>query len=148
MPKFPSIKALPPKHKLHIPIIHHQLHLVMPLISLMGSLKCILFSFLFLIISICSATSDEITTQCGFTRYPTLCVQTLKGLSSRNPNLDFLSTLVNVTISKSNLPVSNFELLSASFVSPEAQRARMAIGTYYVAFFFFLSEKKIILLFN
>ncbi|KAL8492628.1 hypothetical protein ACS0TY_023998 [Phlomoides rotata] len=94
----------------------------------MGSLKCILLSILMISIS-CSGTKggDEIKTQCEFTRYPTLCAQTLTGLSSPNPNVDFLSTLVNISISKAKLPASNFEVLSAHFVSPEAQQARAAI---------------------
>ncbi|CAI9783421.1 unnamed protein product [Fraxinus pennsylvanica] len=77
----------------------------------------------------CSAKNTyevEIGNQCGFTRYPSLCIETLTESGTRN-QAEFMSVLVNKTISESKLPVSNFEQLSVHFVSQEAQLARMAM---------------------
>ncbi|XP_042055726.1 pectinesterase-like [Salvia splendens] len=96
----------------------------------MESQKCIILWVLLIsnLSIVCfgkDATSDEkVRTQCGFTRYPTLCAQTLTGLGS---SVDLLSVLVNSTMSQTNLPNSNFEVLSSHFISPQAQQARIAI---------------------
>ncbi|XP_071912488.1 probable pectinesterase/pectinesterase inhibitor 54 [Coffea arabica] len=65
---------------------------------------------------------------CQFTRFPGLCAESLSGLPSQNQYVDFVSALINKTISASNLPVSNFESLSYHFISEEAQNTRKAIG--------------------
>ncbi|KAL7136942.1 hypothetical protein ABFS83_10G062700 [Erythranthe nasuta] len=72
---------------------------------------------------------ENVRTQCGFTRYPTLCVQTLTGSGSLNPNVDFLSVLINKTMFETKIPSfsSNFQILSSHFVSPQAQQARFAM---------------------
>ncbi|KAH6779194.1 Plant invertase/pectin methylesterase inhibitor superfamily [Perilla frutescens var. hirtella] len=70
---------------------------------------------------------EKVRTQCGFTRYPTLCAQTLTELGSGDPNIDLLSALVNSTISQTNLPNSNFEILTSHFISTQAQQSRLAI---------------------
>ncbi|XP_073043888.1 probable pectinesterase/pectinesterase inhibitor 54 [Primulina eburnea] len=101
----------------------------------MGTSNRILLFLLFAILSSLSAISwastdsyaEEISTQCGYTRYPNLCVQTMTGSGSKNQNVDFLYTLVNKTISETGLPRSNFVELSSHFISLEAQQARMAI---------------------
>ncbi|KZV26824.1 plant invertase/pectin methylesterase inhibitor superfamily [Dorcoceras hygrometricum] len=49
---------------------------------------------------------QDMRIQCGFTRYPTLCVQTLTGLASGNQKLDFTAALVNMTIRESQIPDS------------------------------------------
>ncbi|KAL0410364.1 UNVERIFIED_CONTAM: putative pectinesterase/pectinesterase inhibitor 54 [Sesamum latifolium] len=114
----------------------------------MGSPKCVLFWVLVVILSVgrvCRATKggvdEDVRTQCGFTRYPTLCVQTLTGLGSGNPNLDILSALVNRTISETKMPDSNFEILSYHFISPEAQQARIAMD--YCQELMSMSEKRL-----
>lgn len=82
--------------------------------------------------SVATVVVDEqaITTKCGFTPYPTLCAQTIKGFGLGFNNVHFLTALINKTISESTLPTSNFETLSYHFISPEAHQARIAIGTY------------------
>ncbi|KAL2503383.1 putative pectinesterase/pectinesterase inhibitor 54 [Forsythia ovata] len=69
---------------------------------------------------------EEIGVQCRFTRYPSLCVETLTESGSRN-QADFMSVLVNKTIHECKLPVSTFERLGVHFVSQEAQHARKAM---------------------
>ncbi|XP_073157189.1 probable pectinesterase/pectinesterase inhibitor 54 [Henckelia pumila] len=102
----------------------------------MGATNCKLVFLLLAILPSLSAISwastnsytEEISTQCGYTRYPNLCVQTLTGLGSKNlQNNDFLYALVNKTISQTGLPRSNFAQLSTHFISLEAQQARTAI---------------------
>lgn len=101
----------------------------------MESLKCIIFGVL-VVMSMSkvswgkdSGFDERVRTQCEFTRYPTLCVQTLTELGSGHPSIDFLYALVNTTVTQTNLPSSNFEILSSHFISPQAQRARMSLGT-------------------
>ncbi|KAL0308372.1 UNVERIFIED_CONTAM: putative pectinesterase/pectinesterase inhibitor 54 [Sesamum radiatum] len=114
----------------------------------MGSPKCVVFWVLVIFLSVgsvCRATKggldEEVRTQCGFTRYPTLCVQTLTESGSGNPSLDILSALVNRTISETKLPDSNFEILSYHFISPEAQHARIAMD--YCQELMSMSEKRL-----
>ncbi|KAL1566823.1 pectinesterase [Salvia divinorum] len=47
---------------------------------------------------------EAVRGQCGYTRYPTLCGQTLSQLGSRDRNVDFLTILVNETISQVKMP--------------------------------------------
>ncbi|KAL3625253.1 hypothetical protein CASFOL_030707 [Castilleja foliolosa] len=69
-----------------------------------------------------------VSSQCGHTRYPTLCVQTLTGLSLvGNQNSDVLSALVNKTISETTLPDSYFDSLNTRSMSPEAQLTQTII---------------------
>lgn len=110
----------------------------------MATLECAVI-LLLVILSSCSVSwstknpyEENIGLQCGFTRHPSLCAETLRVSGSRN-QADFISVLVNKTIYESKLPVSNFEQLSVHFVSREAQHARMAIGTsscYFNSLFF------------
>ncbi|XP_073287509.1 probable pectinesterase/pectinesterase inhibitor 54 [Primulina huaijiensis] len=102
----------------------------------MGASNCM---FLFLFVALLPSLSaiswattnsytEEILTQCRYTRYPNLCVQTLTGLGSKNDqNVDFLYALVNKTISETRLPRSDYVELSSHFISLEAQQAQMAI---------------------
>ena len=78
------------------------------------------------------ANSMDVHTECGFTRFPKLCVETLSGLGSEpNQYADIISTLVNKTIRETKqLPASNFAKLSYHFITPEAQHARFATGVY------------------
>nr|GLL23336.1 pectinesterase-like [Ipomoea trifida] len=77
-----------------------------------------------------ATSADHMRVQCGYTRYPSLCLRTLSrlGTDSGNRRVDVLSALLNSTVSLTTLPVSNFESLSSSFVSSEAQLARHSIG--------------------
>ncbi|XP_019194258.1 PREDICTED: pectinesterase-like [Ipomoea nil] len=78
-----------------------------------------------------ATTADHVRVQCGYTRYPSLCLQTLSrlaGTAAENRHVDVLSALLNSTVSLTTLPVSNFESLSSRFVSSEAQLARHSIG--------------------
>ncbi|KZV44608.1 plant invertase/pectin methylesterase inhibitor superfamily [Dorcoceras hygrometricum] len=101
----------------------------------MGTTYCI---FIFLLLAILPSVSisswastntysKEISAQCGYTRYPNLCLQTLSRIGSKNQNTDLLYALVNRTISETRLPRSNFVELSSHFVSLQAQQARSAI---------------------
>ncbi|XP_057505492.1 pectinesterase-like [Actinidia eriantha] len=76
------------------------------------------------------ANSVDVHTECGFTRFPKLCVETLSGLGSEpNQYVDIISTLVNKTIRETEqLPASNFAKLSYHFITPEAQHASFATG--------------------
>ena len=78
------------------------------------------------------SNSMDVHTECGFTRFPKLCVETLSGLGSEpNQYADIISTLVNKTIRETKqLPASNFAKLSYHFITPEAQHARFATGVY------------------
>ncbi|XP_059634668.1 pectinesterase-like [Cornus florida] len=70
---------------------------------------------------------NHVRTECGYTRYPALCVESLKELGSAHPqHVDFVSALVNKTISETKLSMSNFAKLSYHFITPEAQRTRLA----------------------
>ncbi|CAI9766613.1 unnamed protein product [Fraxinus pennsylvanica] len=95
----------------------------------MGAPKCIVL--LLIVISGFSTASlaaieEDVRTKCAFTRYPKLCVQTLTRLGlSGNQHVDFMSALVNKTISEINVPISKFEQLSSHFVSEDAQLARI-----------------------
>lgn len=81
------------------------------------------------------ADEDHVRVQCGYTRYPSLCLKTLSAAGNRH--VDVLSALLNSTVSFTALPVSNFESLSSRFVSSEAQLARQSIGIIYVVAFGF-----------
>ncbi|CAK9143268.1 unnamed protein product [Ilex paraguariensis] len=74
-----------------------------------------------------------VRTQCGYTRFPSLCVDTLKGLGlgsgHGHQHVDLLSALVNKTMFETKqMPISNFAKLSYHFISLEAQHVRMATG--------------------
>ncbi|KAL3535468.1 hypothetical protein ACH5RR_003929 [Cinchona calisaya] len=91
----------------------------------------IMFScLLFLAISGASTVpyESQARSQCGYTRFPGLCAESLLGFPSKNQYVAIISALINKTISASYLPVSNFESLSYHFISKEAQTTRNAIG--------------------
>ncbi|KAM7513489.1 hypothetical protein LguiA_003072 [Lonicera macranthoides] len=72
------------------------------------------------------ASSRAATDQCGYTRYPSLCLQSL--LVGHHQNDDnVVSALINHTLSETtNLPVSNFAQLGYHFITLEAQHTRIA----------------------
>lgn len=82
---------------------------------------------------------EAVRAECGHTRYPTLCVQTLTPLGSRVPQLDFLSALVNSTISQTKMPDSFVGSLAASTsISPDSLHIQTATGkTVSLSLFFF-----------
>lgn len=61
--------------------------------------------------------SRQVQEQCGFTRYPALCVRTLAGSGSA----DILSALVNKTILETNLPPSYFAQITSLSETQGAQ---------------------------
>ncbi|KAL7133318.1 hypothetical protein ABFS83_12G132600 [Erythranthe nasuta] len=104
----------------------------------MATSKCIIqFPILLTILSCliavsCAANNKEplIKNECGYTRYPTLCVQTLTASETANDqNIDLLSALVNKTIHETNLPPSYFDslIINSRLTSPAAQLIRTAI---------------------
>ena len=67
--------------------------------------------------------------ECGFTRYPSLCVETLTRLGSANQPVDIVLALVNKTISETKLATSNFAKFSSQFEAQElAERAHYVTG--------------------
>lgn len=74
------------------------------------------------------ASSRAATDQCAYTRYPSLCLQSL--LVGHHQNDDnVVSALINHTLSETtNLPVSNFAQLGYHFITLEAQHTRIAAG--------------------
>ncbi|XP_030943778.1 pectinesterase [Quercus lobata] len=70
--------------------------------------------------------------ECGFTRYPSLCVETLTRLGSANQPVDIVLALVNKTISETKLTTSNFAKFSSQFEAQElAERAHYVTGGGY-----------------
>ncbi|XP_047968227.1 pectinesterase-like [Salvia hispanica] len=65
------------------------------------------------------AYAEVVRGQCGYTRYPTLCGQTLTRLGSKDPNVDFLSLLVNETISQTKMP--RIQSFASNSISPNYQ---------------------------
>ncbi|CAK7352276.1 unnamed protein product [Dovyalis caffra] len=65
----------------------------------------------------------QVQNQCSYTRYPGLCLQTMKEFQNHHP-VDIMSALLNKTISETRL-LSNsyFEILSSQLQVQEAERA-------------------------
>ncbi|KAH6821415.1 Plant invertase/pectin methylesterase inhibitor superfamily [Perilla frutescens var. hirtella] len=68
---------------------------------------------------------EAVRVECGFTRYPTLCVKTLTP-ASVDPNGDFLSTLVSKTISETKMPDSYVGSLTSNSLSLDSQLIQTA----------------------
>ncbi|KAF3973836.1 hypothetical protein CMV_002769 [Castanea mollissima] len=67
--------------------------------------------------------------ECGFTRYPILCVETLTRLDSANQPVDIVLALVNKAISETKLTTSNFAKFSSQLEAQElAERAHYVTG--------------------
>ncbi|XP_051148266.1 pectinesterase [Andrographis paniculata] len=68
-----------------------------------------------------NVSEESVRNECGYTRYPALCVRTLSNIGFDNHNVNFLSTLVNKTISETTLPYASynnlFEFLAESVTS-------------------------------
>jgi len=83
--------------------------------------------------SVSSAAIDtyqkRIQEECGFTRYPTLCVQTLVGLDSRNQHVDLMSALVDKIVHATTLSTSDFANFSSQFGAHEPKRAASVTGS-------------------
>lgn len=83
-------------------------------------------------ISMSLATKDSyqnlVQKECSFTRYPSLCVETLIRLGSGNQHVDIVSTLLNKTISETKLATSNIAKFSSQFGAQEAERAHSVTG--------------------
>ncbi|XP_031269190.1 pectinesterase [Pistacia vera] len=71
---------------------------------------------------------QQILKECKFTRYPTLCVQTLMKFEStghNNKHVHIMSALINMTISETKLPPSYFAKFTSQFLDlQESQRVR------------------------
>ncbi|KAF2285117.1 hypothetical protein GH714_037953 [Hevea brasiliensis] len=66
--------------------------------------------------------------ECSFTRYPSLCQNTLMEL--KDHPLHIISALVNKTISETNLPSTYFQTLSSQLEIQDAQLAKSSTGVY------------------
>lgn len=92
--------------------------------------KVMFFLFLgsFSSISLAVIDDNHIKNQCSVTRYPQLCIDSLKGLSSDDPDTDFIHALVNKTISETNLiPSSYFAKFTSSLETQETNHANFII---------------------
>jgi hypothetical protein len=69
----------------------------------------------------------QVQTQCSYTRYPGLCVQSLKEFQDHP--LDIMTALVNKTMSETRLPNSYFETLSSHLEAREAERVLSVTGS-------------------
>lgn len=109
-------------------------HLVTFLLRVMTTSKYIVL--VFLAITYLSAVSwagnvdyeEFVSAECGYTRYPTLCVQTLTQLGSHQ-KVDILFALVNKTIVETKMPDSYVGSLASSSISPYSTLIQTA-GTY------------------
>lgn len=76
--------------------------------------------------------------ECSFTRYPSICVQTLMALGGSGhqdlQHMDIMSALVNKTIHETRLATSEFSKFSSQlFEVHEAQPAHDSVkGTWYI----------------
>ncbi|MBA0756915.1 hypothetical protein Gotri_020050, partial [Gossypium trilobum] len=68
-----------------------------------------------------AANQKHVDEQCRFTRYSTLCVDTMTGLGSENQKPDILSALINKTILETQLPTSYFTKFTTALHVDEAQ---------------------------
>ncbi|XP_057806588.1 pectinesterase-like [Salvia miltiorrhiza] len=68
---------------------------------------------------------EAVRGECSYTRYPTLCGETLTQLGSHDRNIDFLSILVNDTISQTKMPDTN-SYASSNSISPNSQLIQTA----------------------
>ncbi|KAG6387568.1 hypothetical protein SASPL_152760 [Salvia splendens] len=68
---------------------------------------------------------EAVRGQCGYTRYPTLCGQTLSQLGSKDRNVDFLTLLVNETISQVKMP--ELVSLATTSISADSQLIQTAM---------------------
>ncbi|KAK8523279.1 hypothetical protein V6N13_113228 [Hibiscus sabdariffa] len=66
--------------------------------------------------------------QCSFTRYSSLCVDTMAGFVSENRQVDVVSALINKTILETNLPSSYFTQLSSNLHISEAPHVNSITG--------------------
>ncbi|XP_039066340.1 pectinesterase [Hibiscus syriacus] len=66
--------------------------------------------------------------QCRFTRYSSLCADTMAGFVSGNQQVDVVSALINKTILETNLPTSYFTQLSSNLDISEAQHVNSITG--------------------
>ncbi|KAJ9687825.1 hypothetical protein PVL29_013862 [Vitis rotundifolia] len=69
------------------------------------------------------AYEKRVQSECGFTTYPKLCVQTLLGLGHSKVDIPF--ALVNKILSETRLPTSNIAKFSYQLATPEAHPAHL-----------------------
>ncbi|RVW28665.1 putative pectinesterase/pectinesterase inhibitor 54 [Vitis vinifera] len=69
------------------------------------------------------AYEKRVQSECGFTTYPKLCVQTLLGLGHSKVDIPFV--LVNKILSETRLPTSNIAKFSYQLATPEAHSAHL-----------------------
>ncbi|XP_034699175.1 pectinesterase [Vitis riparia] len=69
------------------------------------------------------AYEKRVQSECGFTTYPKLCVQTLLGLGRSKVDIPFV--LVNKILSETRLPTSNIAKFSYQLATPEAHSAHL-----------------------
>lgn len=72
------------------------------------------------------AYEKRVQSECGFTTYPKLCVQTLLGLGHSKVDIPFV--LVNKILSETRLPTSNIAKFSYQLATPEAHSAHLVRG--------------------
>lgn len=70
---------------------------------------------------------EAVRGQCGYTRYPILCGQTLTQLGSGVRNIDILSFFINETISHIKMP--DIDSYSSNSISLDSQLIQTATGT-------------------
>lgn len=75
-----------------------------------------------------AANQKHVDEQCRFTRYSTLCVDTMTGLGSENQKLDILSALINKTILETKLPTSYFTKFTPDLHVDEARHVNSITG--------------------
>ncbi|XP_012484333.1 pectinesterase [Gossypium raimondii] len=75
-----------------------------------------------------AANQKHVDEQCRFTRYSTLCVDTMTGLGSENQKPDILSALINKTILETQLPTSYFTKFTTALHVDEAQHVNSITG--------------------
>lgn len=81
-----------------------------------------------------AAQDHNIRIQCGYTRFPRLCVRTLSG-GDDDQRVDFPALLLNKTIAHADLHVADFDELSSNLLSSQAQPALQAIGEPQMCFY-------------
>ncbi|RVW77040.1 putative pectinesterase/pectinesterase inhibitor 54 [Vitis vinifera] len=69
------------------------------------------------------AYEKRVQSECGFTTYTKLCVQTLLGLGHSKVDIPFV--LVNKILSETRLPTSNIAKFSYQLATPEAHSAHL-----------------------
>ncbi|KAJ7980513.1 Pectinesterase [Quillaja saponaria] len=68
-----------------------------------------------------TAYQQRVLNHCSFTRYPSLCLETLTGMRAGIQDVDIISALIHKIISETKLPASDLSDLSTQYGAQEAQ---------------------------